>query len=61
MKFIKLGLVAAALMTISGRKSRPAEGHQDRRSARKPVCNRLARRRCHEPVWPVLANRFLER
>src|SRR5688500_15411503 len=40
-------------------KSRPAEGHQNRRSARKPVRNQPERGSSNEPVWPVLANRFL--
>ena len=44
-KSIKLGLVASALMAVSGLVSAQANGHQTRRSPRKPVCHRPAWRR----------------
>ena len=60
MKFIKLGLVAAALMTVSGVSLAQQKDIKIVDPRESPYVIESEWRCCHEPVWPVLANRFLE-
>ncbi len=61
MKFIKLGLVAAALMTISGVSFAQQKDIKIVDPRESPYVHESERGRRHEPVWPVLADWLLER